>query len=372
MPVYHALGKTLVSHEELNARAYDVERFATQLASSPRDAAIEFSTGATTGVEVTSAASAMESFTPFESIGLHKPLAIEIRHIYTGRFPKGSFGGSKKDMLAATAVKSAATFGSAPRAVNYIKRSVESHANIRNPAASEDGTALVFYSPALTESAMLATFELVFDEFPQKVFEALGNAFSGAGKIPIFAAKNVFFLAAGVVTKMIGRVGESIFDGQLAFQATEELSFNRPGASIPQADYRLLTQSPLPQQTLEGCSLDPRGVLMDAAGAPYAGEEPYVTISLDGRSMPEYEGFMPHAASAAVLERFFNVKEGADQPLEPLLDAARIYSDLRFRREANEVRRRLELLATESPERPRLEERLHALSLNISNEELRI
>src|SRR5215213_2579755 len=60
---------------------------------------------------------------PFQPIGLGLPLSVMVREVYTGKFPKSSFLGPKKeDMLLTSAIKSIATLDAKPRALNYIKK----------------------------------------------------------------------------------------------------------------------------------------------------------------------------------------------------------------------------------------------------------
>src|SRR4051812_33936040 len=87
-----------------------------------------------------------------EPIGAGKPLSIIIRHVYTGRFPKGAvFGGSRRDLLLTSAVRDVlTTFNAAPRAINILKRRIPHRSDIKGVDATENGTPLVFYTPAVT------------------------------------------------------------------------------------------------------------------------------------------------------------------------------------------------------------------------------
>ena len=79
-----------------------------------------------------------------QPIGTGKPLSIIIRHVYTGRYPKGSaFGAARRDVLLSSAVRDVFTsFNAAPRAVNIVKRRIPAHSDIGGPAATENGTPL--------------------------------------------------------------------------------------------------------------------------------------------------------------------------------------------------------------------------------------
>lgn len=82
--------------------------------------------------------------TDFEPVGIGKPLTIEIRHIYTGQYPKTrSFGrgGQRRNqgMLVTSAMKSIATFDAAPRAVNFLTKNVTGGKNLSNPSLQKRG-----------------------------------------------------------------------------------------------------------------------------------------------------------------------------------------------------------------------------------------
>ena len=62
-----------------------------------------------------------------------------------------------------------------------------------------------------------------------------------------------------------------------------------------------------------------------------------MVISLDGRENVDYEAFTPTAASAILLDRFLGLNDGQEKPLGPLLDALKLYNDLKFREKADEL-----------------------------------
>lgn len=349
-----------------------LKAFAKGVEANPSTAALDFAHGRATGtnrlMEVTSFSG---NIVPFEPIGINKPLTIMVRHIYTGKYPKGHFLDKDKDMLLTSAMKGLVTYDAAPRAVNLLRKDVTARTNIRTVAATEKGTPLIFYSPALTEPASILTLELIFDKFPQEIFNALSTALDSAASIPIFAPANFYLLAAGMVMKLFGRAGESIFDGQAAFSQTEELNFSLPGAALAQADFRLVTEDDFEEEVLNKFKISSDGRLVDSNGQTYKGDQAYLVISLDGRKTDDFKDFTPTAASAALLDRFFQIREGKEQSFNMLMDAFKLYNDWKFRDKAEKIAKELSDLDPKSEKYKTKKESYKAMVENILTEMLK-
>ena len=250
MGILYALGDALVTHEELAERSSEVRSFGEEIARGGA-VSLDFSTGRAAAENVITAATETDAVTdteprtpnPFTPVGLGKPLSIEIRHVYTGQYPHSGLFGGRKDLLVTSAVKGLVTYEAAPRAVNFLRDGVQRNTSFATPAATEQGTPLVFYSPALTQASTVASFEMVFDKFPSELFDQVANALTGAAGIPVFASKSVFLLGAGSLSRLAGKVGDSLFDGTPDFSSTEAIVFERPGALDTVADFRLVTRN---------------------------------------------------------------------------------------------------------------------------------
>ena len=373
MPVYYALGDALVTEDELAEKRLfgKLESFANDLKTTPASAKMEFSTGVLTANNmIKSVTLASGETVQFEEVGPGKPLAIEIRHVYTGKYPKGNIFDRTKDMLVTSAMKSLATFNAAPRAVNFMQRNVSAQGHLSNPSATEQGTPLIHYTPALTERNTVLTLEIGFDEFPNEIFDTVGGAFIQAAGIPLFLSASTYLLAAGAITKLLGDIGSRVFDRAPVFTATEALTFLRAGDAPPQADFRLITQEDADLSLLKEFKVGANG-LVDSVGKQYKGDMPYIVISLDGRKYDEYKDFTPTAASAAILERFYSIRGGQEQTLGPLFDALRLYNDWSFRRKADDLSEDLKSLATDSPEYAKKRAEYDAFVANILDDLLK-
>jgi hypothetical protein len=301
--------------------------------------------------------------TAFAPIGMHKPLTIQIRHVYTGKFPKLKFLSANKDMLVTSALKDVVVFNAATRAVNFLRKGVAQNSSMNSPAATEQGTPLVAYLPAVTSPSTILTLEIVFDEFPDALFGKVSTALSSLAGLPIFLPASGYLMASSSVVKLAGNLGQALFDGKPVFSATETLDFDMPGATSPEAEFRVICN---PDFDPTPFRFEPKQGLLDrATGAPYRGDEPYIVLSLDGKQRDQFAGFAPTAASATILEKFFNVKDGTEAVLDTLLESMKLLSDSKFRSQADAVKRKLDASPPGSDEAKALKDRYDALLANI-------
>lgn len=314
----------------------------------------------------------------FESIGIGRPLTISIREVYTGQYPVWNLFGGKKDMLVTSAIKSIATYEAKPLALNFLTKKVSSQTRMERPQASREGTPIVFYSPALTERSLTLDLTIVFDQFPADLFEGVANAFESAAKIPVFFTSGSYLIAAGAIARLAGQLGEWFLDGQPSFEASEAINIDWAGTVPAAPGFALITARDLDRHdpTFRDRHRIVNGTLVNSAsGARYAGDIPYIIISLDGREDPGLASFLPTAASAAMLSRFFGIKDGQSKPLDYLVDAIKVYSDFHFRQEADRIDRELAGLDATTDEGKKQQKELLAkrqtFVKNIGKDELR-
>jgi hypothetical protein len=376
--LYYAQGTALVSPEELfESPAFDkLSSFHTDLRKGRAPRPVTFSTGKVTKENaIRGFATGARGAEPvaFPPIGPGRPLAIMIREIYTGKFPGGGLFGSKKDLLVTSAIKSIATFEAQPRAINFLTQKVSAKNRLERPKASEQGTPVVFYSPALLDRSLTLDLTLVFDTFPKEAFETVGRTFQAAAGIPIFISYSAYLVAAGAVAKIVGALGELLFDGSPAFRPSVALDLQLPGKPPLEAGFALITDGNVD-------SIDPdfrskyhvsaTGKVVDEKSKEYQGEIPYIVVSYDGTEYKEFSSFTPTAASAAILERFFGIKDKQAQSMDTLMDAIKLYNDVRFRRDADRLDDQIAKLP-DGEEKSRLKEKRDAYVKNIMEDILR-
>jgi hypothetical protein len=279
--------------------------------------------------------------TDFTPIAPNSPLTIRIAHVYTGRYPKRSFfGGSSQDMLLCSAIKSYSVFDAAPRAIQFYERKVTAKSARQVPAAFDQGTSLIFYTPAVTDASLTLSLELAFDSFPDELLEKVGGGLQSLAGLPIFLPYAGYLMIGSQLARLAGDFGRAFLEGQAEFTRTETLDFDLPGFDRPEAAFRILAA---PSFDVSGLQFSPRKglVLRSDPSRLYDGEEPYLVISLDGRADDRLADFEPTLASAEMLKRVFGSANKAESAIDLLVDAARLANDARMRREADRIDREI-------------------------------
>jgi hypothetical protein len=299
-----------------------------------------------------------------EPIGAGRPLSMIVRHIYTGRFPKASvFGAARRDLLLTSAVRDVfTTFNAAPRAINILKQRIGRGTDIKGVDATESGTPLIFYTPAVTMVSTTVTLELSFDDYPDELVSRIGSAITSAGGIPVFGPYGPVMIGVGLAIKLVSSVVNTLTDAKAEFKVSERLEFELPDGAPIEAGHLVLcedTFDPTPLSFKLGIGL------VDSGGRPYAGDEPYIVLLLDGKKQDAFREFTPTAATAALLGRFLQQKDSSDLVIDAITDAVKLYNDLRFRKEADRLKEQLAGLASESDEFKALKKKVDALLANV-------
>lgn len=374
MPVYRVLEQHVVSEREYRTISPALEQLhqATQVLESwtlnarSQELAVPLSGGriAELGTQARFAESTGGSgFTP---IGPGKPLTVMIRHVYTGRYPKKGLFNSTGDVAIVSSAKNFDIFNAAARALNFIAQGQRAHSHLKGPAASSEGTSVVIYSPAVLTDSLTLTLEMAVADFPKELVDKISTAFGALAGIPLLLPYAGYLLGAGQVTKLAGDLGHALFDGPV-LSLTEALNFDLPGAPTAVADFRVICGAGLAADAYQ--YKDGQG-LLDPGGAPYAGDEPYFVVSLDGKVNDALKDFAPTVASADMLQRFFEVKDGATAGIDTVVDGLKLVSDLKYRQEADALAAKIST-DTDPTEKQALTDRRAALLKNILSDTLR-
>ncbi|MBA7705145.1 hypothetical protein ES703_113969 [subsurface metagenome] len=304
----------------------------------------------------------------FVDIGMGKPMLVMIRHVYPGKH--GGFGA---DMLATSAMKSITTFNAMPRAVNFVVNNIKKRKHLSNPCAAEEGTPVVFYTPALAEDNTILLFELMLDRIPGEIFDNLSKAFKSLSGIPIFASQSAGLFAGGIATDILKKILKLIFNTKPVLKASENLFFNLGAAETPDAGFYLVAEEKVEKEIGKAYEFNAKGnlVLKKNHEVEYEGDEPYMVISIDGREYgDEYRKFIPTAASAVLLEKFYNIGEGS-APSDILLEVASLYNDLKFKEKSDNACEALQGLNEGSDKYKKKKAEYDAYVANILNEDIK-
>lgn len=308
-------------------------------------------------------------------IAIGKPLTIEVKHAYVGRHADRDFWNlaGDRDALLSSAYKSPFEAKAAPRAINFMINDPKPRSSMSRVAATDVGTPLIFASPAMADESLTITVEMMFDTFPKAVFDSVSSILDAAGKLPIFATASMYLVAGATVVRLLGELGELIFDGKPSLKGTLSLDLadlaGEEGLILP---YGLLVNESFRNDVRRGYTLDATGRLVSKGdGAPYEGEEPYVSVRFANRDRPELRTFAPTLLSADLLSRFYNVRDGRPVPAELLIQGMKVYNDMVNRNRADEVAGQLEGVDASSDEGRRLKALYDALVKNIQDERMR-
>jgi len=309
---------------------------------------------------------------PFEGIGLGLPLTIAVEHVYLGDYPDPMMwwpGAQKGDVIVTSAHKGFSVFGAAPRAVHMLRGNAARRRSL-NVAATRQGSKLAYYSPAVTDDAIYVTIEIAVDrELDKKYGTAVGTAFTAAGALPVFAPAAPFLVVASAVIPIAESAAGMLLSPTTFFEGTAELNFNRPGLAATQAGSLLLYPDDQ-DDAFADFSIGQDFSLINQKGARYRGDVPYVTISLDGRARSEYETWSAHAASAALLERYFSGPDLISGASDIVTQGMSLYNDLTYYDRASALEKRMRRMS--NPENiEKLRQRYEAYKANVKNEDLR-
>ncbi|PKV50796.1 hypothetical protein ATE84_2863 [Aquimarina sp. MAR_2010_214] len=340
MALLYYVGGTPISEEEAKEKLYSGELEKLDRAvESGNSFNLDFENGQIKAEEFD-----IGEFTP---IGVGKPLSVEILTYYTGKAPKKFLG--KKDLLLTTGVKSIATHSAAPKAINQIVRKIEDNTHYE-PNAFNEGSPIVYYTPALDMSTILCSFQLVADTFNEDTFKKIGSFLTNVGSIPIFAPASTILLAGGIVSNMVGKLGKAIFESKPFFRGDFDIRLDSPGQIITKARHIAITDQRYIDEfkgyspeivNLGGDNSEVR-LVNKSNNQPYSGDAPYLLISIDGKDRPELKSFTSTIASAAILEQFYGVEDSQGQTIEVIQDALELYNDYSYLTKAENLKKRLQ------------------------------
>lgn len=284
-----------------------------------------------------------EEYEPFTPIGLGKPLAISIDHLYTGKFPDlqwlNILHKNDIDLLVTSAVKQSGKNHAQQWAVNFLNQKTHQKQRITSPGATIPGSKYIFYTPSLLDGELLMDIRFSFDDFPDAVVTTLGSTMQEIGAMPFIcnSPHGVLLLSVGILTKIGARLIERA-DTQPEFLSQDVLTINSPGKRKLKEGFLLVTDNRADEpdtKFLDEFYLNGLGEVVSRKDntTKYQGDIPYAVIKLDGTHHVELQSFEPIAASTALLARFMgNKDEISKQDWTSLLEGARLTNDLYYRK----------------------------------------
>ncbi len=308
--------------------------------------------------------SAAATVTPFQAIGSGKPLTLEIREIYTGKLPKPKAFGSTS-ILITSAIKPTVDPQPASRALNIMSDTSTARTPIATPGATEYGTPILYYSPAMLDRRLTLTLEVFFDTFDGKFLDSIGGLLQSAGGLPIFATYGTLLIGAGQALTVASRGFEALLDPKKAeISATVDVVIDYVGKDPSRAGYMFIKPD-----EFDGIFNTESATVTSRDGQPYRGDHPYIILSADGSTRDDLSNFAPLAASAEVLTRFLG--DGQSAPVDTLVDALKLYNDFNFRQKIDRLDRQIAALPADDPSRAAKQAEREALIANIQTDLLK-
>ena len=185
--------------------------------------------------------------------------------------------------------------------------------------------------------------------------------------IPLLLPYSGYLLGAGQLLKLAGNIGHSLFDGT-EFSVTAAINLALPGSKPEPAGFRIISTS---DELREGWTYAEGTGIVDAAGKKYEGDSPYIVLSLDGGQKDELNSFAPAVASAAVLQRFFQVPDGGQVAIDSVVQGLQFASDFKYRERALKLQAKLAQPDLDDETKKQLTSELKATLANIQSDALK-
>ena len=368
MPISRIIDGLIISESEFQTRKGDIASHLASVVGTGKAAApLQLSMGR----ELPSAGSAFAGNTAsrFTPIGPNLPLTVKIEHVYTGRYPERAFLTSHRgDMAIFSGVKNFASTNASARAVNYLEPGVAPNTHFNAPTTFNSGTPVILYLPAVVDAELTISIELAqANSFDRSLLDAFASGLQSLGNIPLLLPFAGYLLAANRLLKLGESVTDALYQAQPPFIRTEVIRMSGPGDPAVAA-WRFVCNSSLDTSAMT--FVQDKG-LVDKTGALYSGDEPYVVISLDGRTDDDLKGFAPAVASAAVLQQFLSVQDGASTVTNALVGAVSLYSDLQYRNKADNLKAEINDPNTSQEDKAALQANYNAVVKNIVDNALK-
>ncbi len=300
-------------------------------------------------------------------IGKGKPCSILIREVYPGEFPAKGLFGKLSDLAVVSGVKSYEITNATARALNFIEKQHEPLTPLYRPDPFTNGTSLVAYSPAVTTDSWTLGFEFGAASFPTEFMNLIGGAFASAAQIPLFLPYSGYLFGASQLVKLASKIGHALTDG-VVYKTATSIDFDVYGVDPAVAGFRIISEADFSGACY---TYSPKTGVVGRDGKPYRGATPYIVISLDGKQKDHLKSFAPLAASAEILQRFFDVPEGGQVAVESLVQGLKVLSDLKYRQQAVDLGKQLTNPNLDQATKDRLKREQEAALKNILTEELK-
>jgi len=305
------------------------------------------------------------------TIGVGKPLCIEIMHFYSGDAPQKVFGGEKSALIVSGFRKGLFAIDASPRFLNFWKEKLGDRQTVDNSIFNES-TRLVYYSPAMDEDTIEVELEVQFNKVDGNAFDQVETLMRSAAGIPLFVGASGFLIAGAGLLKLAGKLAGAL-ENKDPF-LSDKLSLNFID------DDKLININQFPvccRDEDEGFFSDfdvvlgknTKGVeeaklVHKTTGERYAGNKPYLLLQVSNAARVANGEFTSRVVSAAMMDRFYG-NQKKEQAAEILLESTKLFNDMNYANKIKNVKKQLKGLKSSHPDFAKLTEQLKAYEQNV-------
>lgn len=307
---------------------------------------------------------------PFSPLDIGKPMTIKLVTVYAGNYKNGLFR-NKKDMIVTSRIKAPHIPEEAQRAVHQIYIGMPEKVAVM-PGPGNYGTPLIYCAPAFVDDGMMINLEFKIDNFNEGQMKAAGNILSVLGTIPIFSTASGILLFAGAAVKQAAPLINTLAEKKPWLSFNFDTPIREAGRKALEAGfYRIINQADEAEFKDYEIALSgnnqPELRKKGARDTFYRGDRPYAIISINGEMADEHAGFSPALASAAILQKFYGIRENGaiDEDIKGLLNLS---NDYYFHQKIERLTNRLKTAEEGSEEYKQMQEKINAYKKNLQTD----
>ena len=307
----------------------------------------------------------------YESVGIGKPLCVEILHWAFGDV-EDWWG--KSEILSASWSKLGRSSKPGPRLVHFVRKGISKFEHIDQLGADQYGHRLVFYTPAYDGRELRITLQYVeLDKATKGKIDAISKTLRSLGSLPVFAAQLPFVLGLPNALEL----GRKIYN---LFNRNDKILEQRLDLRLDDPDFNRLTSgryvviegggSHLIDKFTRKYKLGNTGSLRntlitteDNDPAELSGMlSPYIVLRVNAKEVPGYEGFEIESAAQEMIEAVLN-GDFTDDVADLISDVAKAAKEYGTVKEIMARKREMETLETDEEKTKKREEIQNLLKL---------
>ncbi len=307
---------------------------------------------------------------PFSPLGIGRPMTIKLVTLYAGDYKNGLFR-NKKDMIVTSRIRPPHVPEEASRAVHQIYANIPERAALM-PGAGNYGTPLIYCTPGFVDDGMMINLEFKIDNFKEENMKAAGSILSFLGGIPILSTASGILLFAGAAVKQAAPLVNSLAEKKSWLSFDFNVPIREAGLRSLTAGFHIIRNRDDDEEFKEyevTLSNDNQPELRKKGTqeAYYRGTRPYAIVSINGEMNEEYAGFSPALASAAILQKFFGIRENGtvEEDVKGLLNLS---NDYFFNQKIEQLNKKLKTVKEGSDEYKKLQEKISAYKKNLQTD----